>query len=126
MLPQPGTQWSRLGRGGRGLSVLDFAAVAECLIALVVAEHKGVRVVVDHGVLVRQQPAGAGQGNGVPSKRGAAAAPLMARRAAGPDMPPPFARSPCRAVTVSATARAVSRSMRSWMPLRLREPYPSD
>ena len=28
------------------------------------AEHEGVRVVVDHGVLVRQQPAGAGQGDG--------------------------------------------------------------
>jgi hypothetical protein len=34
---------------------------------------------------------------GVPSKRGAAAAALMARRAAGPEMPPPFSRSSCRA-----------------------------
>src|SRR6266496_1215676 len=62
---------------------------------------------------------------GVPAKRGAVAAALMARRAAGPEMPPPFWRCSCRAAMVSAVARAVSRSMRSWMPSRLREAYPS-
>ena len=57
----------------------------------------------------------------VPANRGAVAAALMARRAAGPEMPPPFSRSSCKPATVSATARAVSRSMRSsWMPFRLR------
>ena len=61
----------------------------------------------------------------MPAKRGAVAAALMARRAAGPEMPPPFSEVSCRAATVSATARAVSRSMRSWMPSRLREAYPS-
>ena len=39
-------------------------AVAEGPVALVVAEHEGVRVVVDHGVLVLQQLAGAGEGDG--------------------------------------------------------------
>src|ERR1022692_3183106 len=44
----------------------------------------------------------------VPAKRDAAAAALMARRAAGPDTPPPFSRASCRPATGSGTARAVS------------------
>ena len=43
--------------------VLDPVAVAEGPVSLVVAEQEGVRVVVDHGVLVRQQLAGAGEGD---------------------------------------------------------------
>jgi phosphatidylglycerophosphate synthase len=35
-------------------AITDAVAVAQCLLAFVVAEHEGVRVVVDHGVLVRQ------------------------------------------------------------------------
>jgi hypothetical protein len=43
--------------------VLDAIAVAERLVAFVVAEQHRLRVVVDHRVLVGQQPAGGGRGD---------------------------------------------------------------
>ncbi|MFE9963722.1 hypothetical protein ACWD7T_17725 [Streptomyces sp. 900116325] len=56
-----------------------------------------------------------------PAKAGAWPAARMARRAAGPEMLAPAWRSVWRALRVSAVARAVSMSRRSWMPSRLRD-----
>ena len=64
--------------------VLDSLAVAEGPVPLVVAEHEGMRVVIDHGVLVRQQLAGAGEGDGGAGEAGGRGGGLDGAAGGGP------------------------------------------
>jgi hypothetical protein len=64
MLPQPGTQRSRVG------GVFDAVTVAEGLGAFVVAEHERLWIVVDYGVLVGDEAFGRGCGADVAGEPG--------------------------------------------------------
>ena len=80
-------------------------------------------VVVDDEVLVGNEFSGGLGGNGCAGELGCAGSDFDNSRAAGPETPPPLSRSSLSSAAVSATARTVSMSMRSWIPSRPRPAY---